>query len=127
VPSLYWACWVLYGSHKQRVAPPPPYPVNIITGFAGALARRMVSFKKSVIQADRIEWLQSLAMSIVRKLQDGPKTHRDICRGSHRLSTADCLEALEYLQSVGRAASRDGQWRLVTPASLKQIELEPAP
>jgi hypothetical protein len=127
VPTLYFAFWVLYSYHKQRVTQPPQIPVNVITEFAGALARRMVAFKQRLLQADRVEWLCNISMVIGRKLQDGPKTHRQICRSSHRLSTADCLEALEHLQSVGRAEPRDGQWHLVTPASLMQIELEPAP
>jgi hypothetical protein len=90
-----------------------------VEALARILILRMINARTAILRDDGQTRMESLAIAIAMKLGDGPLTVRELIRKSHRLLTADCVMALEFLRSSNCVVREGESWILArSPAEV---------
>ena len=117
--SLTYGLW-----RMVNVMTPPPKASKLhahqVFAFARLLALRMVNLRQVMMHSSRRALIEARGESIRRKLVDGPMTVRALIRRTHRLSTAECEEALDFLAAAGLVRRSGHAWCLTSAATLAE-------
>lgn len=86
-----------------------------IEAFARFLVRRMANYRNVITYSAKQERNDELKIGILRKLEDGPHTVRELTRRFSRLTAEPCRKLLNELREAGKVRVSDGEWQLSEP------------
>ena len=115
-PTLLFGLTKLLAAYKQ----PEDFRwyIDDVAALSRVLVTRMLSSRSSLLDTARQARLRELAVTLARKLQDGPQKARDLSRRCHRIGAGECLEVLGLLHGAGVVeCNGDRLWCLVVPTA----------
>jgi len=98
-----------------------------LVAFAQYLVGRMVRTRQAMAQTEESRRLTGLAIRLIHKLAEQPKTPRGIIRSTNRLRMSDLTLILDFFEKIGVAAPQDGTWGLTVPMSAATAKLQSSP
>lgn len=112
LPTLIFGMSVLRGCHRKKGEMLSGEAIAVLAALSSELADRMMEHYLSLIDAHRRERIRRFSGAIYQRLQEGPRTVRDLTRRVNKLRVEDAKEALQFLVARGLVVQIDALWRL---------------